>query len=112
KDGKSYPGVAPVAKQQGKFVAQHIVSRIKSKSIKPFRYKDFGSMATIGRYSAIADFNGLHIKGWLGWFLWGWIHIFFLIGFRNRLRVYASWTYEYFTFKRGSRLILSEAEDE
>ena len=100
------PGVAPVAKQQGRFVGKLIRDRLQGKRGKDrFRYLDFGSMATIGRNRAVADLFGLHISGTIGWFLWSFAHIYFLIDFRNRIRVALSWLWAYLTYQRGSRLI-------
>jgi NADH:quinone reductase (non-electrogenic) len=104
--GKPLPGVAPVAKQEGAYVARVIRARLAGKSPpRPFRYRDFGNLATIGRKFAIADFGWLRLSGRLAWFLWGAVHIFFLIGFRNRLAVLLHWLWAYWTFQRGARLI-------
>ncbi len=100
-DGRVLPGVAPVAKQQGRHVARQIAS---GRSL-PFRYRDYGNLATIGRHRAIADFGRLRLSGTLAWLLWCTAHIFFLVGFRNRLVVGASWLWNYLTFERGARLI-------
>ena len=81
---------------------------IKGRMIAPFVYKDFGAMATIGRKSAIADFRGVHLKGSIGWLVWCLAHIYFLIGFRNRLAVAMDWIWSYLTFERGARLITGE----
>lgn len=100
------PGVAPVAKQQGHFVGRLIDGLVRGRDSRPsFKYRDYGSMATIGRNHAIADIWGLHISGIIGWFLWGFAHVFFLIGFRNQLRVSFSWLWAYITYQRGARLI-------
>jgi NADH dehydrogenase len=100
---KPLPGLAPVALQQGKYLGDLIKN--DSNSRKPFKYVDKGTMATIGRAKAVADIRGFKFSGFLAWLLWGLIHIFFLIGFRNRFRVFAEWTWHYITFKRGVRLI-------
>ncbi len=100
------PGVAPVAKQQGRFVGKLIGNRLRGKRGNDhFRYRDYGSMATIGRNRAIADLHGLHVRGIAGWFLWSFAHILFIADFRNRLRVALSWLWAYLTYQRGSRLI-------
>jgi NADH dehydrogenase len=99
--GRLLAGVAPVAKQQGRHVARQIVSGCSV----PFRYRDYGKLATIGRHRAIADFGRLRLSGTLAWLLWCTAHIFFLVGFRNRLVVGASWLWNYLTFERGARLI-------
>jgi NADH:ubiquinone reductase (H+-translocating) len=108
KDGVSLPGVAPVAKQQGEDVAKAIIRRLSGKPTKPFRYADYGSMATIGRKAAIADFCGFHLKGLIGWLVWSAAHVYFLIGFRNRIAVTLDWTWSYLTFERGARLITGD----
>jgi NADH dehydrogenase len=104
--GKPLPGVAPVAKQQGSFVARTIIADVRG-SARPgtFRYRDFGNLATIGRKAAVADFGFVRLSGRLAWLLWGAVHIYFLIGFRNRLAVVLDWLWAYVTFQRGARLI-------
>jgi NADH dehydrogenase len=105
-DGKPLPGLAPVAKQQGAYAARAIVRAMGgARPDAAFAYKDFGALATIGRKSAIADFKIFQLSGFLGWLVWCLAHIYFLIGFRNRLAVAADWTWSYLTFERGSRLI-------
>ncbi len=108
KNGELVPGVAPAAMQEGKYVAQAIVDLVHDKPIfgHPFEYFDKGSLATIGRKKAIAAFPGhIHLSGFLAWLAWLFIHILFLIGFRNRLLVIVEWAWQYVTFKRGARLI-------
>jgi len=107
------PGVAPVAKQQGQYVARLLKARAKGQDIGPFRYRDFGSLATIGRKRAVADFGRFRLNGFLAWVLWSVAHIYFLIGFRNRFVVALNWAWSYLTFQRGSRLItgLSNSDD-
>lgn len=104
-DGKPLPGVAPVAKQQGQYVAALLRARIEGKPEPSFRYKDFGSLATIGRKRAVAQFGRFKVSGFLAWLLWSVAHIYFLIGFRNRLAVAMNWAWNYVTFQRGTRLI-------
>lgn len=105
-DGTLVPGVAPAAKQMGTYVADVIARRIKQKSApRPFRYRNYGNFATIGRHAAVADFGWLRLSGFLAWLLWGAAHVFFLIGFRNRLTVMLNWLWAYVTFQRGARLI-------
>jgi len=99
--GRFLPGVAPVAKQQGRHVARQI---LRGRS-EPFRYRDYGNLATIGRHRAVAEIGRLRLSGTLAWLLWCTAHIFFLVGFRNRLVVGASWLWNYLTFERGARLI-------
>jgi NADH dehydrogenase len=104
--GKALPGVAPVAKQAAHYVAKTILSRIAGHAAPgPFRYKDAGNLATIGRRAAVADFGWLRMSGFPAWLLWSMAHIFFLIGFRNRIIVAIDWLLSYFTFGRGARLI-------
>jgi NADH dehydrogenase len=104
-DGKPLPGVSPVAMQQGRFVARQIERDFGSKPRETFHYTDKGSMATIGRSRAIAQMGKLKLTGFLAWFAWLAVHIFFLIGFRNRVAVLLSWTYSYFAYQRGARII-------
>lgn len=104
-NGKPLPGIAPVALQQGKFVGKLIRNDLKDKERTEFKYNDKGSMATIGRAKAVANIRGLKFSGFFAWILWGFIHVFFLIGFRNRIRVFVEWIWYYITFKRGVRLI-------
>jgi NADH dehydrogenase len=104
-DGKPLPGVAPVAKQQGAYVAKLLMARAKGRTLAAFRYRDFGSMATIGRKRAIAQIGALKVNGFMAWLLWSLAHIYFLIGFRNRLAVALNWAWNYLTFQRGTRLI-------
>jgi NADH dehydrogenase len=95
------PGVAPAAMQMGRHVARVIDTGVR----RPFRYRDKGSLATIGRARAVADIGGLRFHGFLAWFAWLAIHIFYLIGFRNRFFVLAGWAWHYVTFRRGARII-------
>lgn len=104
-DGKQLPGVAPVAKQEGDYVARLVRLRLAGKRVKPFAYRNYGNLATIGRKAAVADFGWIRLSGTIAWLLWGVVHIFFLIGFRNRIFVLLSWLWAYFSFHRGSRLI-------
>ena len=104
-DGQPLPGVAPVAKQQGQYVARLLTARAQGKTLPPFRYRDFGSLATIGRKRAVAQLGIFKISGFVAWLLWSVAHIYFLIGFRNRLAVALHWLWNYVTFQRGTRLI-------
>ena len=104
--GKVAPGVAPAAKQQGQYAARAILARSRGRpSPEPFRYRDHGNLATIGRQRAVADFGWLRVSGFPAWLLWGLAHIYFLVGFRNRFVVGANWFWNYLTFERGARLI-------
>jgi NADH dehydrogenase len=104
-DGKPLPGVAPVAKQQGEYLARLLAARAEGKALPPFRYRDFGSLATIGRKQAVADFGKVRLSGFVAWVLWSAAHVYFLIGFRRRLIVALHWAWSYLTFQRGTRLI-------
>jgi NADH:quinone reductase (non-electrogenic) len=108
--GKWLPGVAPVAMQEGRAAAETIVRDLHDKPRKNFHYHDKGSLATIGRAAAVADFGRVHISGYPAWLAWLCIHIFFLIGFRNRLIVLIQWAWSYFTFERGARLITGSTD--
>ena len=103
--GEPLPGLAPVAKQQGAYVAHVVRARLAGRTIAPFVYRNLGSLATIGRGRAVADFGWLRLNGSLAWLLWGLVHVAFLIGFRNRIVVLLEWLWSYVTFKRGARLI-------
>ena len=105
KAGKPLPGVAPVAMQQGTFVARQIKADLNAKPREIFHYFDKGSLATIGRAAAIAQFGKVHISGFLAWLSWLFIHILFLIGFRNRIVVMLQWAWSYFTYERAAWLI-------
>jgi NADH dehydrogenase len=105
-DGNPLPGIATVAKQEGKYVARAIRARLRGETPPPFRYHNLGNLATIGRREAVADFGWLRLTGRLGWLLWSAVHIYFLIGFRNRVVVAAEWLWSYLTYQRGARLIL------
>jgi NADH dehydrogenase len=104
-DGKPLPGVAQVAKQQGAHAARNVLHAIKGEPLEPFRYRDYGSMATIGRGSAVADIGPVQASGFFAWLIWLFIHILSLIGFRNRLAVFGEWAWSYGTFQRRVRLI-------
>jgi NADH:ubiquinone reductase (H+-translocating) len=103
--GAPMPGIAPVAKQQGEYLARLLKARSRGSDHPPFRYRDFGMMATIGRKSAVAQLWGVHFDGLFAWLLWSAAHVYYLIGFRNRLVVMMNWMWNYFTFERGTRLI-------
>jgi NADH dehydrogenase len=103
--GAPLPAIAPVAKQQGAWVARSILARLERRSIPPFSYRDRGLFAAIGRKSAVIVYKRLRLRGWPAWWLWGAAHIFFLVSLRNRLIVVTQWLWSYFTFERGARLI-------
>jgi NADH dehydrogenase len=108
-DGQPLPGLAPVALQQGRHVATNILRAIQGLSLAPFRYRDRGTMATIGRAVAVADIRGLRLSGFPAWLVWCFIHILWLIGFRNRFVVLFEWGWAYVTRQRSSRLIVGDA---
>jgi NADH dehydrogenase FAD-containing subunit len=100
------PGLAPAAKQGGAYAARAIRAALAGRPVPPpFRYRHYGSLATIGRQAAVADFGGVRVRGAPAWWLWGTAHIAFLIGVRNRITVLTTWLWAYLTFRRGSRLI-------
>ena len=103
--GRPLPGVAQVAKQEGRHAAANVARSIAGEKTTAFRYIDPGNMATIGRNAAIADFGFMHVSGYLGWLVWLFVHILFLIGFRNRLSVMLQWAAAYLTYQRSVRLI-------
>jgi len=107
-DGTLLPGVAQVAMQQGTRAGRNIRNAIAGRPLEPFRYKDYGIMATIGRGAAVGDVFGLKISGYLAWLFWIFLHIFWLIGFRNRFVVMTDWAWAYFTHQRRVRLITGE----
>lgn len=105
-NGKPLPGIAPVAKQQGAYVARVIAARVRGRpALAPFRYRHLGTMATIGRKSAVVDFGNFRLSGFLAWLFWGIVHVYALVGFRNRAAVMMGWLWAYITFERGARLI-------
>jgi NADH:ubiquinone reductase (H+-translocating) len=104
-NGKPLPGVAPVAMQEGRFVAKTIERDLEGQPRENFKYWDKGSLATIGRAAAVAQFGKIHISGFIAWLAWLFVHIFFLIGFQNRILVFIQWAWSYVTYERGARLI-------
>ena len=105
-DGKPVPGVAPAAKQMGTHVARAIHDRLAGRDAPTFRYRDYGNLATIGRMAAVVHLGKLKLSGALAWWFWLLAHVFFLIGFRNRLVVMLNWTWAYWTYQRAARIIL------
>jgi NADH:ubiquinone reductase (H+-translocating) len=103
--GRPLPGVSPVAMQQGRYAARAILARLRGRTLPPFRYFDKGMLAVIGRASAVADIAGLHLHGLVAWLVWCFVHIFYLIGFRNRFVVMFEWAWAYASYQRGARLI-------
>ena len=102
---ETLPGLAPVAMQQGRHAARVLRSRLRGERPQPFRYLDKGNLATIGRLRAVADVKGLHLSGWFAWVTWLAIHLWYLIGFENRLLVLTRWAFSFATHGRGARLI-------
>ena len=105
-NGNAVPGVAPAAKQMGAHVAATLCARLQGKPSTAFAYADYGNLATIGRMAAVVDLRGLHFSGALAWWFWLAAHVFFLIGFRNRLSVLINWAWAYWTYQRGARIVL------
>lgn len=99
------PGVAPAAKQMGRHAARNVIAALAGRPTQAFRYRDYGQLATIGKSSAVAMFGKVHIWGWLAWIAWLTAHIYFLIGFRNRLVVLIDWAWAYWTFERTARVV-------
>lgn len=107
------PGIAPAAKQAGHYVGRVVAARARGlPAPKPFRYADYGSLATIGRKEAVVAFGNVHLTGFVAWVLWGVAHVYFLIGFRNRLIVATNWFWQYLTHQRGVRLITGPTEEQ
>jgi NADH:quinone reductase (non-electrogenic) len=110
--GRPVPGIAPAAKQMGRYVGELIAARvIGAPGPGPFRYRHAGSLATIGRKAAVADFGRLALSGFPAWLLWALAHIWFLIGWRNRVVVGLNWLWSYLTFERGARLITGASSE-
>jgi NADH dehydrogenase len=107
-DGKPVPGIAPAAKQMGNHVARVIRDRLDGKPSTPFHYKDYGNLATIGRMAAVVDLRGFKFSGAIAWLFWLVAHIFFLIGFRNRIAVMINWLWAYTTYDRAARVVVGD----
>jgi NADH dehydrogenase len=110
--GQPLPGISPVAMQEGRHAARNILAMIKGRKPQPFRYWDKGTMATIGRNKAVADLKFMHLSGLPAWLAWLFVHIVFLVGFRNRLLVLIQWAWAYLTFDKGARLITRNFQSE
>jgi NADH:ubiquinone reductase (H+-translocating) len=104
--GRQLPGVAPVAIQQGKHIGRLIRRELKGKPRQPFHYFDKGIMATIGRSKAVVSSHGIRLTGLIAWLIWAFVHIAFLMEFKNRVFVFFQWVWAYFSFGRGARLIV------
>jgi NADH dehydrogenase len=109
-DGKLVPGLSPAAMQEGRHAAKNIVRLIRGEPTLPFHYRDKGTLATIGKAAAVGDIGRLHVSGLIAWVMWLFVHIFFLIGFRNRFIVIVEWAWTYVRNDRGSRLITGDVE--
>ena len=105
-DGRFLPMVAPVALQQGKFIAKQLLRTLKSESLLAFKYRDKGSMATIGRHKAVVEVKNFRLVGIPAWYAWLFLHLFYLLGGRNKIGTMADWTWNYLTFDRGNRHIM------
>ncbi|RCK24700.1 NAD(P)/FAD-dependent oxidoreductase [Thalassospira lucentensis] len=108
RDGLTVPGIAPAAKQQGKYVGQRILDLMNGRQTSPFKYSHAGNLATIGRHRAVMDLNGIKLRGWLAWWFWGLAHIYFLIGLRAPALVMVQWMWSYLFRKKGARLITGQ----
>ena len=104
-DGRPVPGIAPAAKQMGRHVADALRARLAGRPIAAFRYRDYGNLATIGRMAAVVDLRGFRLSGLVAWWFWLAAHVFFLIGFRNRLIVLVNWAWAYWTYQRHARIV-------
>ncbi|TMM06977.1 MAG: NAD(P)/FAD-dependent oxidoreductase [Actinobacteria bacterium] len=102
---QALPGLAPVAMQQGRYAAKVIRARLRDRDVKPFRYRDKGNLATVGRGSAVADISGLRLSGLIAWVIWVVVHLWYLVGFQNRIIVFTRWFFNFVTHGRGARLI-------
>ncbi|MBB4228910.1 NAD(P)/FAD-dependent oxidoreductase [Rhizobium mongolense] len=109
-DGSPVPGIAPAAKQMGEHAARAIRARMAGNPVEPFRYRHFGNLATIGRKAAVADFGRIRISGFSAWLVWNLAHLWFLVGFRNRLVVFMDWGLAYLCYERSARLITDRHE--
>ena len=111
-DGSStaLPGVAPVAMQEGRYAARVVRDRLRGRPCRPFRYHNKGNLATIGRASAVADIKGIHLSGFIAWATWLGVHLWYLVGFANRLLVVIRWAFSFLTHGRGARLITGEPQ--
>src|SRR5260370_41130577 len=109
-DGRPVPGLSPAAMQEGRHAAKNLVRIIRAEPTLPFRYWDKGTLATIGKAAAVGDIGKLRVSGLVAWLMWLFVHIFFLIGFRNRFIVMIEWAWTYLRNDRGARLITGNVE--
>ncbi len=105
-----HPMVAPPAMQQGRWLAKNFLRMAKGKSLKPFRYLDKGTMATVGRNKAVVDLRGLRFQGFFAWYIWMFVHLLYLIGFRNKIFVFLNWMWSYFSYDKSNRLIIGRPQ--
>jgi NADH dehydrogenase len=110
-DGRPVPGVCPAANQEGATAAKNIIHLLRRQPTRPFKYFNRGDLAVIGRSRAIADFGKIHVTGLIAWVLWLFVHIMYLVGFRNRVIVFIEWAYNYFTYQRGVRVITNSERE-
>ncbi len=108
--GKPVPGVAPAAIQQGRYAAHNVMRALEGQPREAFRYRNMGNLATIGRSMAVAEFGRIRLSGFVAWMLWLFVHILYLVSFRNRITVTFEWAWDYFTFQRGARLITGDID--
>jgi NADH dehydrogenase len=111
KSPKGHPMMAPPAQQQGRLLAKNITNLISKKPLKPFRYSDKGSMATVGRHKAVVDMKGIRFQGFFAWYVWMFVHLMAIVGFRNRVFTFFSWMWNYFSYDRSNRLIIGRNEE-
>jgi NADH dehydrogenase len=104
--------MAPPGMQQGQLLAKNIINLLANKQLKPFRYKDQGSMATVGRHRAVVDLKHLHIQGFIAWYIWMFVHLISIVGFKNKLFVFWSWFWSYFSFDRSNRIIIDRPKSD
>ena len=110
-EAKVLPGVAPVAMQQGRYVAKAVRARLEGRPVKAFHYLDKGNLATIGRARAVADLHLVRLSGFPAWLTWLFVHLWYLIGFQNRLLVFVRWSFSFLTRGRGARVIAEAGEE-
>jgi len=106
-EGKPLPGVSPVAMQQGRYVAKFIINKIENKTTGPFHYLNKGNMATIGRKLAVAEYKSFKLKGFLGWLAWLFVHLYYMVGFKNKISILITWMWSYLTYGAAARVILN-----
>jgi NADH:ubiquinone reductase (H+-translocating) len=110
--GTPVPGVAPAANQEGEHAARNVLATLRGEPRRPFRYRNKGDLATIGRHRAVANFGRLKLTGWIAWWFWLFVHLLYLVGFRNRVSVMLQWAYAYVTYQRGVRLIAGYTQNQ